>query len=99
VVVCPRLLTQYWRKRLFKIADLVLELPPGVLSAWPNDMHEPLLLGLTLRFSFRPPWQLRQSPPLLALGREVQTVWRDQKGDGRHLLRQLCHLPATLEGL
>jgi hypothetical protein len=29
VVVCPRLFTQYWRKRLFKITDLVLELPPG----------------------------------------------------------------------
>jgi len=99
VVVCPRLFTQYWRKRLFKIADIVLELPPGALLVWPGDMHEPLLLGLILRFSSCPPWQLRQTPPILALGREVQALWHNKVGDGRRLLRKLCHLPTSLEGL
>jgi hypothetical protein len=29
----------------------------------------------------------------------VQSVWRDQAQHDRPLLRQLCHLPATMESL
>jgi len=91
------LFTQHWRKCLYKIADIVLELPPGLLPEWPIAMHEPLLIALTPRFAAFPPWQLRQYPPLLALGQEVQDVWRHSAQHNRHLLRQLCHLPASLE--
>jgi hypothetical protein len=99
VFLCPRLLTQYWRKRLYKVADIVLELPPGALNAWPLEMHEPLLIALTLRFATVFPWQLRQSPPILALGREVQDLWRNSSQHDRPILCQLCRLPATLERL
>jgi hypothetical protein len=29
----------------------------------------------------------------------VQALWRNKAGDGQHLLRKLCHLPTSLEGL
>ena len=51
VFICPRLFTQYWRKWLYKIADVVLELPLGIIVAWPAEMHEPLLVALTLCFA------------------------------------------------
>jgi len=97
VFICPRLFTQYWRKRLYRIADVVLELPPGAIPAWPDSMHEPLIVALTLRFATVHPWQLRQCPEILELGRQVQSMWRDQAPHDRHLLRQLCRLPTTLE--
>jgi hypothetical protein len=62
-------------------------------------MHEPLLIALTLRFAVVPPWQLRQSPTLLESGRQVQEVWRNQAEHDGYLLRKLCRLPSTLEGL
>jgi hypothetical protein len=99
VFLCPRLCTHLWRKRLFKISDLVLEIPAGARPFWPADMHEPLLLGLTLRFAVVPPWQLRLFPGLLDLGRQVRGVWFNEKGDERPLLQQLCHLPASLESM
>jgi len=99
VFICPRLFTQYWRKWLYKIADVVLELPLGIIVAWPAEMHEPLLVALTLCFATVYPWQLRQSSAVLELGRQVQSLWRNQAQHDRPLLRQLCGLPATLECL
>jgi hypothetical protein len=89
------LFTQYWRKWLYKIADVVLELPLGIIVAWPAEMHEPLLVALTLRFATVYPWQFRQSSAVLELGRQVQSLWRDQAQHDRPLLRQLCRLAAS----
>jgi len=97
VFICPRLFTQYWRKRLYKVADIILELPPGTIPEWPVNMHEPLLVALTLRFATVPPWQLRLSSSFLALGWAVQDMWRRKAKHDRHLLRQLCCFPSTLE--
>jgi hypothetical protein len=55
IFLCPRLMTYAWRKRLMKICDVVFTIPPGSRTFWPSSEHEPLLLGLTLRFSPRSP--------------------------------------------
>jgi hypothetical protein len=96
---CPRLLTAYWWKKLFKVADLVLELPPGCVPWWPSSMFEPLLLGLTLCFIVCPPWQLRNTPGVLGMGREVRRMWGSADPNVRRLLCQLCELPDVLEAL
>jgi hypothetical protein len=92
-------MTSMWRKKLFKVSDAVLELPAGFHPEWPSTMHEPLLLGLTLRFIRHPPWKLRNSAAVLDLVREVQRLWKDPKGDVRPLLRQLCDLPDVLDSM
>jgi hypothetical protein len=99
VFICPRLCTHLWRKKLFKVADIVLEIPAGARPFWPASMHEPLLLGLTLRFTSVPPWQLRLSPGVLDLGRQMRHMWSNAAGDERLILQQLCNLPASLERL
>lgn len=99
IFICPRLMTQHWRRKLHRTADLVIELPAGRRSFWSLAMHEPLVIGLTLRFSSCPPWQLRRSSSLLELERALRQMWRTQDQDERGILRQLCHLPAVLEAL
>jgi hypothetical protein len=99
VLVCPRLMTHLWRKKLFKVADLVLELPPDVCPVWPAAMHEPIILALILPFILFPPWHLRNSAPVLDLGRGVRQMWDSPPEYGRALLRKLCQLPSTLAGL
>jgi hypothetical protein len=99
IFIVPRLHTNIWRKKLFKVSDFVFEVPPGVRPFWPSTEHEPLLIGLTLRFVARAPWQLRQSPTILALGGALQGVWEEEGGDERVVLRQLSRLPDTLDAL
>ncbi len=92
IFVCPRLLTQKWRRKLHSVADCVIEIPAGCRPFWPADMFEPLILGLTLPFSSTPPWQLRGSKRLLALERQLREVWEDPSRDERPILRQFCSL-------
>ncbi len=54
IMLCPRLCTHQWRKKLFKVADVVWELPPGRRPEWPTPMHEPLILALVLPFICTP---------------------------------------------
>ena len=75
IFICPWLFTHLWRKKLHKVANLVLELPAGPQPPWPASMHEPLVLGLTLPFIPSPSWQLRRAPRVLELGREVRRLW------------------------
>ena len=53
IVVIPRLYTATWRKKLFKVSDLVFEVP-GRRTFWPAHEHKPLIIGLTLHFSSSP---------------------------------------------
>jgi hypothetical protein len=99
IFIVPRLYTHTWRKKLFKVSDLVFEVPPGARSFWPSFTHEPLVIGLTLCFSSAHPWQLRQSNPILELGWELQSMWKMEEGSERSLLCQLSCLPLTLESL
>jgi len=97
IVVCPRLFTSQWRRLLFKIADFVFEIPAGARPCWPLSMHEPLVVGLTLRLLSIPPFSLRQHPSLLELGRTLQGLWPYVSCDERGVLRQLCDIPLTLD--
>ena len=97
VFICPRLMTQRWRKKINKLADVVFEIPAGSTPFWPKEMHEPLLVAILLRFVSVSPWQLRRHSRVLELGRELSLVWKAQTGCGRSVLRELCLLPGLLE--
>jgi len=99
IFICPRLFTQAWRRKLHRVADIVIELPAGCRPVWPLAMHEPLLIGLTLHLAACYPWHLRVTPQLLDLDRALHGVWRDPQQDEGPLLRQLCLLPGVLDAL
>ena len=67
VFICPRLMTNLWRKQLMKTTDVVFYVAAGAKSFWNTNMYEPLMFGLILPFRAEPPWQLRQSSEILAL--------------------------------
>ena len=92
IVVCPRLFTSLWRKRLFKLADCVVEIPAGARAFWPTSMHEPLILGVVLPLVSFPPWQLRRTTEVLDLEGKLREVWKTPHGDERSLLCQLLKL-------
>ena len=88
IFVCPRLFTNQWRKNLLKLADTVFYVGAGAREFWDINMFEPLIIGIALPFRNHPPWQLRQSEQILALERELRTVWKDSPGNERYILRK-----------
>ncbi len=99
IFVCPRIMTYHWCKRLYRLADLVFEVPPGELDCWPSFEHEPLIVGLILRFSIHSPWQVKESTLLLGVDRQLREMWACKNRFEWTLLRQLCQLPRLLDGL
>jgi hypothetical protein len=95
VFVCPRLMTNLWRKLVLKEVDFYFEVPVGS-SVWGSHMHEPLLIGVCLPFIAHRPWKLGHTPKLLGLARELRHVWESPDGDPRTILRQLFELPGRL---
>ena len=87
--VCPRLMTQLWRKRLYKIADVVFYIPAGRLpGVWPSSRFEPLVVGLFVPYSSVSPWCFRRCPRFLELEGELRKVWKETARDERCVLRQ-----------
>ena len=98
----PTLMTPFWRKQLYKAADLVVTLPCGH-EAWPSPMFEPLTMAFVFPFLHSWPWQLCGSIHLLELGRKLSQVCQDnESGEGLVLQKlwglqaSLCNLPEKL---
>jgi hypothetical protein len=87
IVVIPRLCTGLWLRQLYKAADIVFEVPVGS-SIWSIEMHEPLLIGILFPFIRSKPWQLRNTPKMFAVGRELRSLLQDSSLDSRDFLRK-----------
>jgi hypothetical protein len=99
VFVCPRLMTNLWRKLVLKEADFVFEVPVGS-SVWSREMHEPLLIvGVCLPFIPHSPWKLADTPVLLGMAWELRGVWKEPAGDPRSILRELFELQRRVQTL
>jgi hypothetical protein len=97
VMVIPRLFTSLWRKQLYKVADIVFEIPAGTVSEWKKDQHEPLTVALVFPFLKHRPWQAKGSPRFLALDRELRVLWKTSPADAGTLLRKFCITQRKLE--
>jgi hypothetical protein len=86
--VCSRLLTPEWLKQLWKTADIIFQVPPGS-PGWPVDMFEPLTIGIVFPFLPHRPWQLRGTPKMFHLVRQVRKMFKEEVVDGRDFLRKL----------
>lgn len=87
IFICPRLCTTLWQRQLYRCADFVFEVPVGS-HVWPQSMHEPLLIGLLFPFLRVKPWQLRGTPKMHAMGRELRNMFQSQEMDPGDLLRK-----------
>ena len=99
IVVIPKLMKYFWIGQLQKAADIVFEIRAGEDPMWPSSQHETLLIAICFPFLPCKPWQLRQTPALLEVGRILQRVWKEKKGTSWHLLRQLRSQTKSLDTL
>ena len=98
VVVVPRLMSPEWRKQLFKVADLCIELPFDKI--WTKaEQHEPLTLAVVFPFLSHSPWQLKRTPAFLALGNVLRSLWKEGTISSGTLLHKLFCIQRGLSDL
>ena len=71
IFMCPRIMSVYWEKELRKVADFIIDIPPGE-AFWTENMYEPLTLAFVLPFKNFYPWQYRGGKEVVALERELR---------------------------
>jgi hypothetical protein len=98
IFIVPRLMTSEWLTQLHKVSDIVCTLLLGS-SAWSHAMYEPCLVGLTFPFLSITPWQLRGTPKMYAVGRQLQGLHAKPDLDRGDILRELCNLAKRLQSV
>jgi hypothetical protein len=69
--------TTKWRKQHYKVADLVFEIPCGMMKNWDGSQFEPMVMGIVFPLAKYRPWQLRNTQNISGSGKEtVHTVER-----------------------
>ena len=95
IILIPRLMTTLWYKQLNKAADFIVPIP-NHFSFWPDSMCEPLVMAFCLPFVRCNPWQLKATPKLCFIRRQLQSVLSENKMDPGDLLLQLYSLGKKL---
>lgn len=93
IVIVPRLCCSLWMKQLYRTSDIVFQVLPGS-EFWTKEMHEPILIGILFPFLRSRPWQLRGTPKMFAVGRQLRGMPEDSEMDRRNLLCKFwtqCH--------
>jgi hypothetical protein len=88
VFLIPRLYSSLWSRMFHKLSDLVFQLSPG-LRHWPDTMHKPLFIGISLLLLTRSPCTLQRTPLLVGMERKLHQVLSLGEADGQDILRQL----------
>ncbi len=88
LVVIPRLLKPEWFRQLYKTCDLIFDVPIGA-DCWPTNMFELLVIGIVFPFLRRCPWQLRGTPKMFYLARQVRRMFKEEEVDAGNFLREL----------
>jgi hypothetical protein len=99
VIVVPKLLTPEWLKQLWKACDIVLTIPAGT-TGWADNMYEPVLIGICFPFLRVDPWQLRGTPKMFCMERQLRRVFKEDGVDPGPLLCKFwldCHRMQTLQ--
>jgi hypothetical protein len=88
VVLVPCLLQNEWFWRFARIVDCYLIIPAGAIPAWPESMHEGLVVGFyfpLLRFK---PWCWKRIPFVVQLCIKMSKMYRTGDSSAGDILRQ-----------
>ena len=98
IFVCPRLMTNRWRKQLSKVCDLLLTIPVGT-HFWGVHQHEPLLVGIAFPLISVRPWRLRNATLLERTVSELSGLPPASANWGGSVLQQLLSVTRKLESM
>ena len=86
--ILPRIFTSIWRKQLYKVSDLIVELPFDN-QYWNSSLqHEPLTFACVFPFVSFKPWQLKRTYSFLGMGRVLRRMWKESDLSTWNILRE-----------
>ena len=89
IVLIPKLMTPFWMRQFFRIVDVHFFVPAKVNHFfWGSNCHEALYVGIALPYLKYRPFQIRQTPKAVYMGRKLCKVFQDKVVDGGDLLRK-----------
>jgi hypothetical protein len=88
IVLIPRLLKPEWFRRFARLVDCYFVVSAGT-PVWGREMLEPLFVGLYLPLLRYRPWDWSRVPLLVAFGRKMSSVLKENHEGGGNLLREL----------
>ena len=98
VVIVPRLMSMEWKRQLFRVSDLFVELPFD--KVWTKQhQHEPLTFAVVFPFLEHRPWQLKRSQAFLGMGNVLRRMWKESESSPWDLLRKFFIQSRELEHL
>ena len=98
VVILPRLMSMEWKRQLFRVSDLFIEIPFD--RTWSKqDQLEPLTFAVVFPFLNFRPWQLKRSQTFLGMGNVLRRMWKENQGSPWPLLRKFFEQSRKLDSL
>jgi hypothetical protein len=100
VVLIPRLMTSWWRKKLLKTCDVAFTIPIGS-SIWATANHEPLICAVCYPLSrvADGPWKFSDSTLGKRLQRKLPKMFAGGVRDAGNLLRECLVKARSLSAL
>ena len=87
-----------WNAQLYKAADVIFSLPAGH-PHWLSTSHEPLTVAIFFPYIHRAPWELKGTPLMGRMARELCNLFQKDPSTGRYILSQLLKVSARLDRL
>ena len=98
VILVPKLMSPEWLGLLHKTADIIFTLPVGHPN-WDLNKHEPLTIAICFPYLHRAPWELKGTPLMGRMARELCRVFKTDPGTGRYFLSELLQITHRLDRL
>ena len=99
IMIVPKQMSPEWRRQLFRVSDLCIELPFDD-RAWNKvKHHEPLIFAVVFPFLSHRPWQLKRTGAFLGMGRVLRGLFKNDQISAGVVLRKLFMQQRRLAGL
>ena len=96
VVLVPKLMSPEWLGLLHKTADIIFTLPVGHPN-WDLNKHEPLTIAICFPYLYRAPWELKGTPLMGRMARELCRLLKTDPGAGGYFLSELHQVTHRLD--
>jgi hypothetical protein len=99
VMIVPKQMSPEWKRQLFRVSDLFVELPFDDVAWKKSKHHEPLIFAVVFPFLAHRPWQLKRSAAFLGMGRLLRSMFKEEQVSTGFILRKLFEQQRALANL
>ena len=87
IIIIQKKFTPVWLRQLNKVADLPFVIPP-IHPYWDSHNYENLVVAIVFPFLPFRPWQLKGTPKMLSMGRDLCKMFTEKEVDSGDILRK-----------